>query len=219
MKTRRGTIFVAGQPGAGPSSPTPESQPGKSSGVGRQRLGLYEVEELIGAGAMGEVYRARDSRLRRVVALKVLRAESSRDPQRLARLEREAQMLAALNHSNIAAIHGLEESEGKRFLVLELVEGQTLAERLKRGRIPPDETLELCRQIAEGLEAAHEKGIVHRDLKPANIKITPDGRVKILDFGLAKEFRDERQPDDPARDPTLTEKMNPPGAISGRPPT
>jgi serine/threonine-protein kinase len=102
-------------------------------------------------------------------------------------------MLAALNHPNIATIHGLEESEGKRFLVLELVEGQTLAERLQRGRLAPEETLALCRQIAEGLEAAHEKGILHRDLKPANIKITPERKVKILDFGLAKEFRQEVQ--------------------------
>jgi serine/threonine-protein kinase len=164
---------------------------------------------------MGDVYRAQDQRLRRAVALKLLPAESSLDPERLARLEREARMLAALNHPNIATIHGLEESEGKRFLVLELVEGQTLAERLQRGRLPPEETLALCRQIAEGLEAAHEKGILHRDLKPANIKITPEGKVKILDFGLAKEFRQEALPDDLTRGSTLTEQMTHAGAILG----
>ena len=189
-------------------------KPGDSSLVGT-RLGLYEVEELIGAGGMGEVYKARDQRLQRSVALKVLPAESSLDSGRLARLEREARMLAALNHPNIATIHGLEESEGTRFLVLELVEGQTLAERLKRGRLPLEETLDLCRQIAEGLEAAHEKGIVHRDLKPANIKITPEGKVKILDFGLAREFREEGLPVDLAYGRTLTEQMNPAGAIFG----
>ena len=189
-------------------------KPGKSSLVGT-RLGLYEVEELIGAGGMGEVYLARDQKLQRAVALKVLPAESSLDSTRLARLEREARMLAALSHSNIATIHGLEESEGTRFLVLELVEGQTLAERLKRGRLPMEETLALCRQIAEGLEAAHEKGIVHRDLKPANIKITPEGKVKILDFGLAKAFHDEQVPADLSRDPTLTEQTGHPGAILG----
>jgi serine/threonine-protein kinase len=191
-----------------------EGKPGKSSLVG-EHLGLYEVEELIGAGGMGEVYKARDQRLQRVVALKVLPAESSLDSEKLARLEREARMLAALNHPNIATIHGLEESTGTRFLVLELVEGQTLAQRLKRGRMALEETLVLCREIAEGLEAAHEKGIVHRDLKPANIKITPDGKVKILDFGLAKEFRQEALPLAPARGPTLTEQMNHPGAILG----
>ncbi len=195
VETRRATAFVPAQPGAEPLGLAPGRKPGKASLVGT-RLGLYEVEALIGAGGMGEVYRARDQRLRRAVALKVLPAQSSFDAERLARLEREARMLAALNHPNIATIHGLEESEGTRFLVLELVEGQTLAERLQRGRTPPEETLGLCRQIAEGLEAAHEKGILHRDLKPANIKITPDGKVKILDFGLAKEFCREPLPDD-----------------------
>ncbi|SPE50337.1 Protein kinase/protein beta WD-40 repeat [Verrucomicrobia bacterium] len=213
-KARRIPGQVSGKPGATPLGPAAKGKPGKSSLVG-ERLGLYEVEELIGAGGMGEVYRARDQRLRRAVALKVLRPESRLDPGRLARLEREARMLAALNHPNIAAIHGLEESAGKRFLVLELVEGETLAERLKGGRIPLEGTLVLCRQIAEGLEAAHEKGIVHRDLKPANIKITPEGKVKILDFGLAKEFREEGLPVDLARGPTLTEEITRPGAIFG----
>ena len=143
------------------------------------------------SGGMGEVYRAHDRSLGRQVAIKVLPEEFFADPERLARFEREAKLLAALNHPNIAAIHGLEEAEGKRFLVLELVEGETLPERLDRGPLPIDEALEICRQIAEGLEAAHEKGIVHRDLKPANIKITPEGKVKILDFGLAKAFTGE----------------------------
>ena len=136
-------------------------------------------------------------------------------PRRLARFEREAKLLASLNHPNIAAIHGLEEHEGKRFLVLELVEGQTLAERVKEGRIPLDETLDICRQISEGLEAAHEKGIVHRDLKPANVKVTPEGKVKILDFGLAKAFYEQAARVDPSKSPTITEQMTAPGVILG----
>ena len=187
----------------------------RQMGDGGSGVGRYAVEEMIGAGGMGEVYRARDQSLQRAVALKVLPAASSFDPERLARLGREARMLAALNHPNIATIHGLEEAEGKRFLVLELVEGQTLAERLKGGRLPAEEALELGRQIAEGLEAAHEKGIVHRDLKPANIKVTPEGKVKILDFGLAKAFHDEQLPADLGGDPTLTGLMGHPGAILG----
>ena len=214
VETRRPTAFAPVKPGAEPLGQAPKPTPGRSSLVG-MRLGLYEVEELIGAGGMGEVYRAQDQRLRRAVALKLLPAESSLDPERLARLEREARMLAALNHPNIATIHGLEESEGKRFLVLELVEGQTLAERLQRGRLAPEETLALCRQIAEGLEAAHEKGILHRYLKPANIKITPERKVKSLYFGLAKEFRQEALPDDLTRGSTLTEQMTHAGAILG----
>ena len=143
------------------------------------RLGHYEILALLGAGGMGEVYHARDTRLGREVAIKVLPEEFARDPERLARFEREAQLLAALNHPNIAAIYGLEEHDGLRFLVLELVPGQTLAERLRRGPMPLDEALTTCRQMAEALEAAHEKGIVHRDLKPANVKVTPEGKVKI----------------------------------------
>jgi serine/threonine-protein kinase len=164
---------------------------------------------------MGEVYLARDTRLQRAVALKVLPSESSLSPERLARLEREARMLAALNHPNIAAIHGLEEVEGTRFLVLELVEGQTLAERLQRGSIPLEETLDLGRQIANGLEAAHEKGIIHRDLKPANVKITPDGKVKILDFGLAKAPQSKVAGGDGSEAATKTDDMSRPGAILG----
>jgi Tol biopolymer transport system component len=155
------------------------------------RLGVYEVVAQIGAGGMGEVYRARDTRLNRDVALKVLPDLFALDPDRLARFKREAQVLASLNHPNIAAIHGLEESGGVWALVLELVEGPTLADRIAQGPVPLDEALPIARQIAEALEAAHEQGIVHRDLKPANIKVRPDGTVKVLDFGLAKAMEGE----------------------------
>src|SRR5204863_2553706 len=134
---------------------------------------------------MGEVYRAHDSKLNRDVAIKVLIPAVASDPDRLARFSREAQVLAALNHPHIAHIHGLEEAGGVRALVMELVEGEDLAERIARGPIPLDEALPIARQIAEALEAAHEQGIIHRDLKPANIKVKPDGTVKVLDFGLA----------------------------------
>ena len=150
------------------------------------RLGVYEVTGLIGAGGMGEVYRARDTKLGRDVALKLLPAAFANDPDRLARFEREAHVLASLNHSHIAAIYGLEETNGLTALVLELVDGPTLADRIAQGPIPLDESLPIARQVAEALEAAHEQGIIHRDLKPANIKVRPDGTVKILDFGLAK---------------------------------
>jgi serine/threonine protein kinase/Tol biopolymer transport system component len=150
------------------------------------RLGPYEVLSALGAGGMGEVYRARDSRLNRDVAIKILLPVVAGDPDRLARFEREAQVLASLNHPNIAHIHGVEEADGVTALVLELVEGEDLAQRIARGPVPLDEALPIARQIAEALEAAHERGIIHRDLKPANIKIRPDGTVKVLDFGLAK---------------------------------
>ena len=156
-----------------------------SSVVGT-RFGPFEVVAAIGAGGMGEVYRARDTRLKREVALKILPESFATDPDRLARFQREAEVLASLNHPNIAAIHGLEESEGVRALVMELVEGETLADRIARGAIPIDEALPIAKQIAEALEAAHERGIIHRDLKPANIKVRSDGTVKVLDFGLAK---------------------------------
>ena len=139
------------------------------------RLGPYEVQSLIGAGGMGEVYRARDTKLDREVAIKVLPEHLVSDPDRVARFAREAKTLAALNHPNIAAIHGLEESNGVSALVLELVEGPTLADRIAQGPIPLEEALPIARQIAEALEAAHEQDIVHRDLKPANIKVRPDG--------------------------------------------
>jgi eukaryotic-like serine/threonine-protein kinase len=150
------------------------------------RFGSFEILSLLGAGGMGEVYRARDARLNRDVALKVLPEAFTSDPERLARFTREAQTLAALNHSNIGGIHGLEDANGRQALVLELVEGPTLADRIAAGALPVAEALPIARQIADALEAAHEQGIVHRDLKPANIKLRPDGTVKVLDFGLAK---------------------------------
>src|SRR6516162_3473283 len=142
------------------------------------RIGQYEVVALLGAGGMGEVYRARDSRLNRDVAIKVLPADVAADHDRLARFEREAQVLASLNHSNIAQIHGVDDSSSTPALVMELVEGPTLADRIAKGPIPLDDALPIAKQIAEALEAAHEQGIIHRDLKPANIKVRPDGTVK-----------------------------------------
>jgi serine/threonine protein kinase len=154
--------------------------------VGRQ-VGPYRILSPLGAGGMGEVYRAHDIKLGRDVALKTLPSEFARDPDRLARFRREARALATLNHPNIAAIYGLEESTHADCLVLELVEGETLAERIRRtGPLPLAQALDYARQIAEALEAAHCRGIIHRDLKPANVKVTPEGRVKVLDFGLAK---------------------------------
>jgi len=149
-------------------------------------LGHYEILELIGKGGMGEVYRAKDATLGRDVAIKVLPQELAGDQERLDRFKREARLLAKLNHTNIATLHGLEEHHGRWFLVMELVDGETLAERISRGPIVMDEAIPLFIQIAEGLEAAHEKRIIHRDLKPANIKIGPNGEIKILDFGLAR---------------------------------
>src|SRR6202140_4242514 len=144
------------------------------------RLGPYETLSLLGSGGMGEVYRARDTKLGRDVALKILPDTFAADPERLARFQREAQVLASLNHPHIGAIYGLEESNGVRALVLELVEGPTLADRIARGPLPIEEALNVAHQICEALEAAHEKGVIHRDLKPANVKITPEGKVKVL---------------------------------------
>ena len=150
------------------------------------RLGSYEILSALGAGGMGEVYRARDTQLDRDVAIKLLPEAFADDPDRLARFQREAKVLASLNHPHIAAIYGLEDADGVKAIVMELVEGEDLAQRLRRGAIPLDEALPIARQIAEALEGAHEQGIIHRDLKPANIKVRPDGAVKVLDFGLAK---------------------------------
>ena len=150
------------------------------------RLGPYEITAQIGVGGMGEVYRATDKNLKRQVAIKVLPEAVAADAERLVRFQREAEVLASLNHPNIAIIHGLEKSDGVTGLVMELVEGPTLADRIAQGPIPIDEALPIAKQIAEALEAAHEQGIIHRDLKPANIKVRPDGTVKVLDFGLAK---------------------------------
>ena len=180
------------------------------------KLGPYEIVSLLGVGGMGEVYRARDNRLHRDVAIKVLPANFTADPERMARFQREAQLLASLNHPNIAAIFGLEEASGLQdtvshgvpsapALVMELVEGPTLAQRIASGPIPIEDTLPIARQIAEALEAAHEKGIIHRDLKPANIKLTPDGAVKVLDFGLAKGLDNaQAASSDPSNSPTFT---------------
>jgi eukaryotic-like serine/threonine-protein kinase len=180
------------------------------------QLGSYEVLAPIGSGGMGEVYQAHDTKLGRDVAIKVLPEAFAHDPERLSRFQREAKMLAALNHPNIAAIYGLEQSNGTSYLVMELVAGETLAERIKReGALPVEEALEICKQIAEALEAAHEKGIIHRDLKPANVKVTPEGKVKVLDFGLAKAFAGDAANDDPSNSPTLSMAATMHGVILG----
>ena len=179
------------------------------------KIGTYEVTGTLGSGGMGEVYRARDSRLERSVALKVLPAAFSADADRMMRFEREAKVLAALNHPNIASIYGFEESNGARALVIELVEGPTLAERIAKGAIPIDDIFSITKQIAEGLEYAHERGIVHRDLKPANVKIAPDGSVKILDFGLAKALEGDPASLDISSSPTLSRMATHAGVILG----
>ena len=163
---------------------------------------------------MGQVYQATDTKLKRQVALKILPEAFSADPERLARFQREAEVLASLNHPNIAQIHGLEEADGVRALVLELVEGPTLADRIKQGPIPVDEALPIAKQIAEALEAAHEQGVIHRDLKPANVKVKDDGTVKVLDFGLAKAL-DPNPTGDPSQSPTLTAAATQMGVIMG----
>jgi eukaryotic-like serine/threonine-protein kinase len=169
------------------------------------RLGAYEIVSLLGSGGMGEVYRARDTKLGRDVALKILPDAFTNEPERLARFRREAQVLASLNHPHIGAIYGLEESGAQQFLVLELIDGESLDRRIARGKIPVDEALAIAKQIAEALEAAHEKGIIHRDLKPANIALTSGGNVKVLDFGLAKAMEPANgAPIDLANSPTIT---------------
>ena len=198
---------------------TSDSGSGETSLSNRQ-LGDYQILDPLGIGGMGEVYRARDNRLDRQVAIKVLPSEFIEDPERLARFEREAKLLASLNHSNIGAIYGYEEAEGQKFFVLELVEGETLAQRLERGPLPLRDALSIAIQIAEGVEAAHERGVIHRDLKPANVKLTPDGRVKVLDFGLAKalELEEESPRVDLTRSPTLTHDSTRAGVILGTAP-
>jgi serine/threonine protein kinase/Tol biopolymer transport system component len=185
------------------------------------RLGPYQIIATIGAGGMGEVSRARDTKLRREVALKVLPPAFASDPERMGRFEREAHVLAALSHPNIASIYGIEESEGTRALVMELVEGPTLAERIQPGPIPFDESLEIAKQLADAIEYAHDRGVIHRDLKPANIKITPDGTVKVLDFGLAKALTGDLEPapgaisHSPTLSPTLSMRATQAGMILG----
>jgi serine/threonine-protein kinase len=182
---------------------------------GKILAGKYKIHGEIGRGGMGVVYEAEDTTLNRRVAIKVLPDVFTTDPERLARFEREAKVLASLNHPNIAAIYGLDKTDERRLIVLELVEGESLAKRLDMGPLSLEETMGVCRQITEGLEGAHEKGIIHRDLKPANIKMTPEGKVKILDFGLAKAFRDDPAGIDPAQSPTITDQMTRPGVIMG----
>jgi Tol biopolymer transport system component len=180
------------------------------------RLGSYEVVAQIGAGGMGEVYRAHDTKLGRDVAIKVLPEAFAHDVDRLSRFQREAKMLAALNHPNIATIYGLEHSVDTSYLVMELVSGETLQERIKReGAFPVEESLAIAKQIAGALEAAHDKGIIHRDLKPANVKLTPEGKVKVLDFGLAKAFAGDATTDDPSNSPTLSQAATMQGVILG----
>jgi eukaryotic-like serine/threonine-protein kinase len=176
----------------------------------------YRILEKLGAGGMGEVYRARDTKLGRDVAIKVLPDAFAHDTERLARFQREAKVLASLNHPNIASVYGLEEIAGSTHLVMELVPGDTLADRIKRnGALPLEEALTVAKQIAEGLEAAHDKGIIHRDLKPANVKVTPEGKVKVLDFGMAKALATDIGQSDPANTPTLSHAATTPGVILG----
>jgi serine/threonine protein kinase/Tol biopolymer transport system component len=179
------------------------------------KLGSYEVVAQIGAGGMGEVYQAHDTKLGRDVAIKVLPEAFAHDPERLSRFQREAKMLAALNHPNIATIHGLEQSGGTSYLVMELVSGETLADRVKAGPLSIEEALKIAVQISEALEAAHEKNIIHRDLKPANVKVTPEGKVKVLDFGLAKAFEGDASNDDMGNSPTLSRAATMQGVILG----
>src|SRR5262252_4711397 len=179
------------------------------------RLGLFEILGPLGAGGMGEVYRARDTRLGREVALKVLPEAFARDPVRVGRFSREARMLASVNHPSIAAIYGAEEDGGIRYLVLELVPGDTLAERMAAGALSLDESLSFARQIAEALEAAHERGVVHRDLKPSNNKVPPDGKIKVLDLGLAKIMEEPSEETDLSNSPTLVQDQTRPGVILG----
>jgi serine/threonine protein kinase len=191
-----------------------DSSTAHPSFIGR-RLGPYSIQARLGVGGMGEVYRAHDAKLARDVAIKILPALWMSDPERRARFDREARLLAAFNHPHIAAIYGVEDTEGVRALVLELVEGPTLAERLAQGPLPITEALTIAGQIAEALEAAHDRGIVHRDLKPANIKITPEGVVKVLDFGLAKAAIGDETSPDLTHSPTVTVGGTREGALLG----
>jgi serine/threonine protein kinase len=180
------------------------------------KLGSYEIRSAIGAGGMGEVYQAHDTKLGRDVAIKVLPEAFAHDPERLARFQREAKMLASLNHPNIATIYGLEQFGDTHYLVIELVPGDTLQQRVKRdGPVPIEEALAIANQIAEALEAAHEKGIIHRDLKPANVKLTPEGKVKVLDFGLAKTFAGDTSTEDMNNSPMLSMAATMQGVILG----
>jgi eukaryotic-like serine/threonine-protein kinase len=180
-----------------------------------QTIAHYRVTGKLGEGGMGEVYRATDTRLGRDVAIKVLPPSFAANAQSMARFEREAQVLASLNHPGIASVFGLEESNGIRGLVMELVEGPTLADRLSPGPIPLEEALHIAEQIAEALEYAHERGVIHRDLKPANVKVTADGSVKLLDFGLAKAIEGESTAADISSSPTISMAATQAGIILG----
>jgi serine/threonine protein kinase len=179
------------------------------------RLGPYEILSPLGAGGMGEVYRARDAKLGRDVALKVLPEAFARDTERMARFQREAKILASLSHPNIAPIYGMEDSSTTHALVMELIEGPTLADRIRLGPIPIDEALRIAKRIADALEYAHERGIVHRDLKPANVKVTYDDAVKILDFGLAKAIEGDAAPTDISTSPTISRMATQAGVLLG----
>ena len=179
------------------------------------KIGPYTIVSVLGVGGMGEVYRATDTKLKRQVAIKVLPALVAQDAERLARFQREAEVLAQLNHPNIAAIYGLEISGQTRALVMELVEGPTLAERILNGPIALDEAMPIAKQVAEAVEYAHEQGVIHRDLKPANIKVKDDGTVKVLDFGLAKALSEEQSKEDIGNSPTLSMAATRQGIILG----
>ena len=179
------------------------------------RFGHYEITSHLGSGGMGDVYQATDSKLGRSVAIKLLPEAFARDAERVARLEREARLLASLNHPNIAVIFGFEQSEGRNFLVMEFVDGETLANRIARGPLPLDEALHVAGQILEALESAHEHGVIHRDLKPANIKINAEGKVKVLDFGLAKAMENESANPLASNSPTLSVAATNAGLILG----
>jgi len=178
-------------------------------------VGPYEILSAIGAGGMGEVYRAHDSKLARDVAIKVLPEAFARDAEGMSRFQREAKVLASLSHPNIATIYGLEDSGSTRALVMELVEGPTLADRIKAGPIPVDEAVRIARQIADALEYAHERGIIHRDLKPANVKVTNDDTVKVLDFGLAKALEGDPSSIDISTSPTISRMATQAGVLLG----
>jgi Tol biopolymer transport system component/tRNA A-37 threonylcarbamoyl transferase component Bud32 len=208
-------LMIAAHEQGGSSFLDPPFAESKETLKSGSRIGQYEVLEAIGAGGMGEVYRARDSKLGREVAIKILPAAFSRDPERLARFQREARFLASLNHANIASIYGVEDAGDTRALIMELVEGPALAARIKAGPIPIDEALPIARQICEALEYAHEHGVVHRDLKPANIKISREGSVKILDFGLAKAVQGEAVTTDMGDSQTLSDMATRAGALLG----
>jgi eukaryotic-like serine/threonine-protein kinase len=180
-------------------------------------IGHYQITAKLGQGGMGEVYRATDTKLDREVAIKVLPPAFSQNKERLARFEREAKTLAQLNHPNIASVHGSDQEEGTTFLVMEHIDGEDLSVRLRQGALPIDDVIDICGQVAKGLEAAHAKGIIHRDLKPGNIKVTIEGQVKVLDFGLAKALEHESVIGEPVDDesPTLTDAFTQPGTILG----